>query len=361
MDHAQAIAHPLDDRPADENAALQGIAGGAVGAGGHGGHQAVFALENIRPGVHQQEAAGAVCILRLTWGKAGLPKKRGLLVARAPGNGDLHAGIVHAAVNGAGGLDFRQHVHGDIQCLADFFIPAHVADIIQHGAAGVGVVGHMRAPAGQLPDEPGIHRAEEQTAFLGHLAGIRHIVQDPLDLGAGKIGIDEEASVLADVVLQALALELLAQGGGTAALPNNGIVDGAAGFLIPHDGGLALVGDADGRDFLRLDIAFGQYFYHHAVLGGVDLHGVMLHIAGLGVVLGELLLSHGDDILLPVEQNGAGTGGTLIQGDNILLHGGASLRQISNSHCSLFCRICQRKPARNAGETRPHICNISLI
>ena len=52
---------------------------------------------------------------------------------------------------------------------------------------------------------------------------------------------------------------------------------------------------------------------------------------------------------------------TLIQGDNILLHGGASLRQISNSHCSLFCRICQRKPARNAGETRPHICNVSLI
>ena len=219
----------------------------------------------------------------------------------------------------------------------------------------------MRAPAGQLPDEPGIHRAEEQTAFLGHLAGIRHIVQDPLDLGAGKIGIDEEARVLADVVLQALALELLAKGGGAAALPDNGIVDGAAGFLIPHDGGFPLIGDADGGNFLRVDIAFGQYLHHYAVLGGVDLHGVVLHIAGLGVVLGELFLSHGDDILLPVEQNGAGTGGTLIEGDNILLHGGASLRQISNSHCSLFCRICQRKPARNAGETRPHICNVSLI
>ena len=51
--------------------------------------------------------------------------------------------------------------------------------------------------------------------------------------------------MLADVVLQALAFELFTQGGGTAALPNNGIVDGAAGFLIPHDGGLALIGDAD--------------------------------------------------------------------------------------------------------------------
>lgn len=64
--------------------------------------------------------------------------------------------------------------------------------------------------------------------------------------------------MLADVVLQAPALELLAQGGSTAALPDNGIVDGAAGLLIPHDGGLALIGDADGGDFLRLDIAFAS-------------------------------------------------------------------------------------------------------
>ena len=53
LDQVQFIPDPLDDRAADEYAALQGVAGTSVGAGGHGGHQPVLALEKVAAGVHQ--------------------------------------------------------------------------------------------------------------------------------------------------------------------------------------------------------------------------------------------------------------------------------------------------------------------
>ena len=64
----------------------------------------------------------------------------------------------------------------------------------------------------------------------------------------------------------------------------------------------------------------GDDLHHHAVLGGPDLHGVVLHPALPGVVLGQLLLGHAQDVLLPVEENGPGAGGALIQGQNVLAH-----------------------------------------
>ena len=46
----------------------------------------------------------------------------------------------------------------------------------------------------------------------------------------------------------------------------------------------------------------------------------MLHPARLGVVLGELLLRHAQDVLLFVEDDGAAAGGALVQGDDVLPH-----------------------------------------
>ena len=330
LDQVQFIPDPLNDRTADEYAALQGIAGATVGAGGHGGHQPVLALEKVAAGVHQQKAAGAVGVFGLTGLKAGLPEQRCLLVAGAAGNGDFHAGVVHGAVHFTGGAHLRQHIHGDLQRIADGLIPAHMADIVQHGAGGVGVIGDVHPPAGQLPDQPAIHGAEQQAALRRHLAGVGDVIQDPLDLGAGKIGVDQQAGMLPDIRLQPLSLQFLADWGGAAALPYDGVINGAAGLLIPHDGGFPLVGDADGGDLLRRNVAFGQHLHHNAVLGGIDLHRIMLHIAGFGVMLGKFLLPHGDDVLLPVEQNGAGTGRSLVKRDDVLLHGRASFMPVSN-------------------------------
>ena len=50
---------------------------------------------------------------------------------------------------------------------------------------------------------------------------------------------------------QAVALHLVAEAGGAAVLPDDGVADRLAGLAVPDDGGFALVGDADGGDVLR--------------------------------------------------------------------------------------------------------------
>ena len=81
-----------------------------------------------------------------------------------------------------------------------------------------------------------------------------------------------------------------------------------------------VVGDADGGDLRRVHPGLGQHFHHHAVLGGPDFHGVVLHPALPGVVLGEFLLGCAHNVLLPVKEDGAGAGGALIQGQKIGSH-----------------------------------------
>src|SRR5699024_7733703 len=63
-----------------------------------------------------------------------------------------------------------------------------------------------------------------------------------------------------------------------------------------------------------------QGLNEHPVLGRVNLHGVMLHPPGLGVVLGKLPLFQGHNVLLSVKDNAAAAGGALVQGDDVLFH-----------------------------------------
>ena len=71
------------------------------------------------------------------------------------------------------------------------------------------------------------------------------VVEQPLDLRAREVGIDHEPRALADELLVALALELIAARGRAAVLPDDGVVERLAAALVPGDDGLALVGDAD--------------------------------------------------------------------------------------------------------------------
>ena len=92
-------------------------------------------------------------------------------------------------------------------------------------------------------------------------------------------------------------------------------------FEFPKScGGLPLVGDADGGDLLGVDVGAVHRLRQGPLLRGPDLHGVMLHPAGLGIDLVEGILGPGDDISRPVEQDGTGAGGALVQGDHIGFH-----------------------------------------
>ena len=212
---------------------------------------------------------------------------------------------VGLGVETTGGHGRGQHLARDVQLPQDLLIPLQRVNVEEHGTAGVGVIGDVDPAAGQLPDEPRFHGAEEQPPGFGLGAGTGDVVEDPLQLGGREVGVDDEAGLFPEFFGQAAGLQLVAVGAGAAALPDDRMVDRLTGLLVPDDGGLALVGDADGRDIRRAgpDLVHGRK--GHAQLGGPDLVGVMLHPAGLRKILGELLLGHAAHLARLVEQDAA--------------------------------------------------------
>ena len=125
-----------------------------------------------------------------------------------------------------------QDGRGDLEEPEKLLVPSPFMDVEEEGAARVGRVGQVLA--GQPVDEPGIHRAEHELAPLGPGPEARHLVEEPHELGAGEIGIEDEARLLADRVGEAQGLELLADLGGAAALPDDGVVDRLAACPSPR-------------------------------------------------------------------------------------------------------------------------------
>ena len=188
-------------------------------------------------------------------------------------------------------------------------------DIIQHGAGGVGVVRDVGA--GQLPDEPRFHRAEQQVPPVRLFPGAGDVVQHPADLGGGEVGVDQQARGGLDALLQPPALQLLAELRRPAALPDDGVVYRPAGGLVPEDGSLPLVGDADAG---HLPLQPGCGLGSRTALRLPDLHGVMLYPAGLGIELAEGKLGLGHNVAPAVKHDGPGAGGPLVQRQNIGSH-----------------------------------------
>ena len=121
---AQFVPQPLDDGPAHEDGALQGVLHLVPEAHGNGGEKAVLAPIQPLAGVHQQEAAGSVGVFGLAGGEAGLAEEGGLLIAGDACDGDLHALEVHRTIDLAAAHYLGQHGHGDVQSGTDALVPA---------------------------------------------------------------------------------------------------------------------------------------------------------------------------------------------------------------------------------------------
>ena len=341
-DDAQLVPQPLDGAASVKDAALQSVGGLAAHLPRHRGHKARAAAHRRITHVHQGKAAGAVCIFGFAGSEAGLAEQSGLLIAGGAANRHsrqllqpLDTGA-HRAVYHAVGHRLGQHGHGHAQYAAKLLVPAQAVDVKEHGAAGVGVICNVLA--GELPDEPGLHRAEQHLPPLRPLADARDVVQYPADLAAGEIGVDQQARGGLDALVQSLPLQVLAQLRRPAALPDDGVVYRLARGLVPEDGGLPLVGNADTGDAAlrkaRDSLCRGQ------TLRLPDLHGVVLYPAVLGIVLGKGVLRHGRNAALPVENDGPGAGGPLIQRQDVIGHGFSSFlfhfSVVHYDHISLF-------------------------
>src|SRR5262245_19120503 len=109
-----------------------------------------------------------------------------------------------------------------------------------------------------MPGKPGVDRAERELAALGARARTRDVVEDPGDLGAAEVRIDDQAGPLAHQAFGADLLQLGALRRGAAVLPDDRVVDRLPGLAVPHDRGLALVGDAEPHHFLERYFGLAQ-------------------------------------------------------------------------------------------------------
>ena len=171
-----------------------------------------------------------------------------------------------------------------------------------------------RSPAGQVPDQPGIDRAEGQLPRLGFGPGARHVIEQPGQLGAGEIGVQQQPGFGAKGRFMPLASQQVALAGGAPVLPDDGMVDRPAGRALPDHGRFPLVGDADGGNIGGGHTGPGNRLHRHTQLGGPDFLGVVLHQAGRRKELAEFLLGKAADRAVMVEHQGAGTGCPLVKG-----------------------------------------------
>ena len=333
-DETKLVAQPLNGAAGVEHAAFEGIGGLAVNGPRNTRDQTADAAHGLAAGVHEREAARTIGVLRLTRLDARLTEQRSRLVAGAAADGHalerLQTGQPgrHLSIDHRGRHRRRQHAHRDAQTLAELLIPAQTVNIKQHRTRAVGIVRHVRASAGEVPDEPRVHIAEQQVAALGALSCTRDIVQDPLDLRAGEISIDEQPGLLLHVITESVRHQLVADGRRAAALPDDCIIDRSAGVLVPDDGRLALVRDADAGDVRRRQAALFKCLAHGEQLALEDDHRVMLDPARFRIDLREWILRQRYDVSLTIEDNRAGTGCTLIKCNDVAVHNENNLRRL---------------------------------
>ena len=152
---------------------------------------------------------------------------------------------------------------------------------------------------------------------VGELFGARDVVQNPPNLQAAEVRGQRQAGQLAEAIWAAFARELRHIVFHPRVLPDDGVVDRDARFAVPDDGGLALIGDAEGRDILGANATLLHGFGHDFVNAPPDFLRIVFHPAGFGINLLVLFLGNGDDPPGRVEDDKSRAGGSLIDGAQI--------------------------------------------
>ncbi len=207
---------------------------------------------------------------------------------------------------------------GMSQQLEQLVVPVPAPQVVEHGARRVGGVGHVQPSAAEHPDQPGVHRAEGELAASRPVRGSGHRLQDPAQLGRREVGIQEQARTRAHQRLEAIAAQLVTYARRSPVLPDDGRGDRARGGSLPHDGGLALVRDADGRDRSSRQAAETQRLHCRGALRLPDLQRVLLDPAGVREALPGLVLRAGQNATLSVDDQSSRARGALIQGEQYL-------------------------------------------
>src|SRR5205823_10728029 len=143
------------------------------------------------------------------------------------------------------------------------------------------------------------------------------MVEQPGDLGAGEVRVEQQAGFLTNQGLGARGLERRARIRRAPVLPDDGAMDRLAAGALPDDGRLALVGDAERRDAGDAAGRALDDLAHRREGVAPDVLRVVLDPSGSGIVLLELATRDGDCACLCVKYDGARRGGPLIDRQHV--------------------------------------------
>src|SRR5581483_72156 len=139
--------------------------------------------------------------------------------------------------------------------------------------------------AGHVPNNPRVNVAEYEVARFGGCTRTFDVIENPFDFWAGEIRGKWQTDFGTQAVLSAVLSEFVDNLVGARVLPDNCVIDGLAGFPIPDYGGLALIGDADGRNVFGVNPAIRERALNDGLNGLPNFHWVVFDPAGLGVNL----------------------------------------------------------------------------
>src|SRR6185369_10645569 len=121
-----------------------------------------------------------------------------LLIAGNASNFDGRAEQSGLAVHFARGSHLGQQAARNAEQIQELVVPIP-AQVVEHGARGVGHINDVMLAVRELPHEPRVDRAERELAALRAFTRARYIVEQPTHLAAGKVGVNDEAGALLDV------------------------------------------------------------------------------------------------------------------------------------------------------------------
>ena len=220
---------------------------------GHGGEQAVPGGHGRRARVQQQEAAGAVGVLRhagarSTPGRRARPADRPRCPRSGRRAGSQPTSVV-SPIDAARGDDLGSSARGTSSSASSSSSHATVRRSRQQRARGVRGVGRVDAAAGELPRRASVSTVPKASSPRSAAApgpgtwSSSQAILVPEKYASRTSPVRSRTSASTPAALQRVAHR-----GRAAALPDDRAVDRAAGRALPDDRGLALVGDTDRGD-----------------------------------------------------------------------------------------------------------------
>ena len=248
---SEVVTQPLHEGPRDGDGTFEGVDSlGVADLVGHRRQQTVLAGHRLVAGVDEHEVAGAVGVLGLALLEACLTEGRRLLVTEdaADRGVDDEAVLRTVPIDLGAGFDLREHRDGDAHLTGDLLVPVQGLNVHQHRPGRIRDVGDVDSAvdaAGEVPEHPGVHGAEEQVSGFSGLFDALDVVEDPLGLRPGEVGGQGQTDPVLVLVGTFVSGEFVADLLCSGVLPDDRVVDRLAGVLVPDHRGLTLIRDAD--------------------------------------------------------------------------------------------------------------------